>query len=118
MEEVLRKYEFSAPDDGGPLKFLGDPDDIHVPEIEDGENAAADEKEIETEEDEAEDEAEESDEEDEEAVQRREDLAARMDGLNIEEADFEEIWERLNGREREEFVKLAQELDSTTSLEE
>ena len=49
--------------------------------------------------------------EDEETVQRRKDLAMRMEGLNIEEADFEEIWERLDAREREEFVRLAQELE-------
>ena len=28
MEEVLRKYEFQAPEDGGALKFVGDPNTI------------------------------------------------------------------------------------------
>jgi hypothetical protein len=36
----------------------------------------------------------------------------RMAGLNIEEADFEEIWERLDSREREEFVLMARELEN------
>jgi len=50
-------------------------------------------------------------EEDEENERRREDLQKRMAGLDIEDANFEEIWERLDSREREEFVKLAQELE-------
>src|SRR5271169_6626757 len=33
MEEVLKKYEFMAPEDGGALKFAGDPDDIPIPEM-------------------------------------------------------------------------------------
>jgi len=102
MEEVLRKYEFQAPDDGGALKFVGDPNTITEREGDDLE--ALDEDDVADIEDEDED-------EDEETIQLRKDLAKRMEGLNVEEADFEEIWERLNAREREEFVQLAQELE-------
>jgi hypothetical protein len=35
----------------------------------------------------------------------------RMTGVNIEDADFEDIWERLDSREREEFVLLAKQLE-------
>lgn len=104
MEEVLRKYEFEAPEDGGALKFVGDPNTIA--EVEGDELEKVDEDDAaDTEED------EEDEDEDEETVQRRKDLAMRMEGLNVEEADFEEIWERLDAREREEFVRLAQELE-------
>ena len=121
MEEVLRKYEFEAPEDGGALKFVGDPNTIAEVEGDElekvDEDDAADTEEDEEDEDEddaadtEEDEEDEDEDEDEETVRRRKDLATRMEGLNIEEADFEEIWERLDAREREEFVRLAQELE-------
>jgi len=95
------------------LKIMGDPE-VHVEGIDGDEGHDEDDGEAGdplqegTDEDEEE---EESDEEEEEARRRRKDLEIRMTGLNIEEADFEEIWERLDPREREEFVLLAQELE-------
>jgi hypothetical protein len=115
IKETLRKYDFVAPPDGGPLEFVGDEeaarlvalaqldeldeDDDDFPDL-DSENVeeAAEEDE---------------DEDDEESATRRKDLETRMTGLNIEEADFEDIWERLDSREREEFVKLARELEKS-----
>ena len=116
MMEMLRRQGFEAPEQGGGLKIMGDPE-VHVEGIdgdemheedEDDDGEAGDPLKEGAEEDGAE---EDSDEEDEEARRRRKDLEIRMTGLNIEEADFEEIWERLDPREREEFVLLAQELE-------
>lgn len=121
MREMLRRQGFDAPEQGGGLKIMGDPD-IHVEGIDGNEGHEEDDED----DGEAEDplkegtdedgEEEESDEEDEETVRRRKDLEIRMTGLNIEEADFEEIWERLDPREREEFVHLAQELEKEEKL--
>ena len=99
----MRKYEFEVPEDGGALKFVGDPNAITKGEEDDLDDVDVDVADVEEE--------DEEEGEDEETVQRRKDLAMRMEGLNIEEADFEEIWERLDAREREEFVRLAQEFE-------
>jgi hypothetical protein len=109
MKEVLKKYEFHAPEDGGGLEFWGDPE-VVIDGRFDEENDRAGEGSG----DEANqsDEDENEEEEDEETVRRRKDLEMRMADLNIEEADFEEIWERLDSREREEFVRLALELEN------
>lgn len=117
MEEVLKKYEFVAPKDGGALKFVGNPDDIDVPDTDDNwEGEGEERKDVADAQNSDEgadgDEEEEEEEEDEESIQRRKDLASRMQGLDIEEADFDEIWERLDSREREEFVRMAQELEN------
>ena len=107
MEAILDKYDFRAPEGGGPLEFVGNPNtaaheflDMDNTELAE-ENGGGDDEE----------ETDKESEEDEETVRRRKDLRMRMEGLNIEEADFEEMWERLDSREREEFVKLAQELE-------
>jgi hypothetical protein len=103
MLEVLKKYEFQAPEDGGALEFVGNPEPVATVELEEadfGDSANLDEVDDSKEED-----------EDEETARRQKDLERRMTGLNIEEADFEEIWERLNSGEREEFVRLARELE-------
>lgn len=100
MREVLKKYEFHAPEDGGSLEFVGNPKSVV------GRRYEGDQEEVD-----GDDENEDDDDEDEEVIQRRKNLEMRMVGLNIEEADFEEIWERLDSREREEFVRLAQELE-------
>ncbi|KAG5438079.1 hypothetical protein PCANB_000426 [Pneumocystis canis] len=39
--------------------------------------------------------------------EEQDDLKDRMKDINIENASFEEIWERLNSSERNEFVHLA-----------
>jgi len=128
MEEVLRKYGVQAPESGGPLEWSGEgvegPTTLGEGEGDDlGETTrwpeVVDEEDEEDEEDVEEDEGEEEEEEDiigetleeQERERRRKDLDQRMAGLNIEEADFDEIWERLDPREREEFVLLAQQLD-------
>ena len=125
MLETLRKHEFVAPEGGGALEFVGE-----TPKVEEGrdleEEGERDEEEdvgVEGDDEEGDDEEEEEDEEeeDEETVQRRKDLEMRMAGLDIENADFDEIWERLDPHEREEFVRLAQELDkeeSSTQLQD
>jgi hypothetical protein len=112
MLETLRKYNFKVPEDGGALEFVGeslatggDLDDFNdMDDLEglgqEGECEGAEE-----------DEEEDDDDEDEETIHQQKDLEMRMAGLDIEEADFEEIWERLDSREREEFVRLAQELE-------
>jgi len=115
MLETLKKYDFVAPHDGGALEFVGE-----APSIDDeGEFGDAEHVEERREDDENEDqgdhEEEVEDEEDEEDERRRKDLEMRMAGLDIENADFDEIWERLDAREREEFVRLAQELDKEES---
>ena len=53
----------------------------------------------------------ENEDENEDTLRRRKDLEMRMAGVDIEDADFDEIWDRLDPREREEFVLLAQQLD-------
>jgi hypothetical protein len=108
MLETLKKYNFRAPEEGGALEFVGEASAIggsldDFDEIEDEVEGLEVEGEDEYEDDE--------DEEEEDTVRRRKDLEMRMAGLNIEEADFDEIWERLDPREREEFVRLAQELE-------
>ena len=118
MLETLRKYEFVAPEGGGALEFVGE-----TPTVEEGldfeeEEGERDEEDVGVEEDEEgddEEEEEDEEEEDEESVRRRKDLEMRMAGLDIENADFDEIWGRLDPREREEFVRLAQELDEEES---
>jgi hypothetical protein len=114
MLETLRKYEFVAPEGGGALEFVGE-----TPKVEEGLDLEVEEEDdVGSEEDEEgddEEEGEDEEEEDEESVRRRKDLEMRMAGLDIENADFEEIWERLDPREREEFVRLAQELDEEES---
>ena len=91
MKEILNKYQLQAPSDGGALMFVGDLDSISGDLVD---------KDV-----------EEEGEEDEKTTLRRKDLARRMEGLDIEQADFEEIWARLDAHEREEFVRLAQELE-------
>ena len=120
MLETLKQYDFVAPAGGGALEFVGE-----TPHIEDVEGEVDDvgdvgEKDEDGEgEEEGENEEDEEDgedgEEDEETEQRRKDLEVRMAGLDIENADFDDIWERLDTREREEFVRLAQELDKEES---
>ena len=111
MMDMLRKYDFKAPEDGGALEFVGDPEAGIGEDFEPGEGDDEDGDPLNRAVEEGTSEGEESEEEDEEAVRRRKDLEMRMTGLDIEEADFEEIWERLDPREREEFVRLAQELE-------
>jgi hypothetical protein len=123
MLETLRKYEFVAPEGGGALEFVGE-----TPKVEEGLDleeegeGEREEEDVGVEEDKEgddEEEGEEEEDEDEESVRRRKDLEMRMTGLDIENADFDEIWERLDPREREEFVRLAQELvkeESSTQL--
>ena len=115
MLETLRKYEFTAPEDGGALEFMGETtkvDDLDLPEgIVEEHNGEEGDVDVDVDVDEDNDE-EEKEEEDEEIVQRRKDLEMRMAGLDVENAEFEEIWERLDSREREEFVRLALELDT------
>jgi hypothetical protein len=109
MLETLRKYNFKAPEDGGALEFVGEASTTagDLDDFDDMDDLEELEREGTSEDVEDDD----DDDEDEETVQRRKDLEMRMAGLNIEEADFEEIWERLDPREREEFVRLAQELE-------
>jgi hypothetical protein len=109
MMEMLRKYNFKAPEDGGALEFVGEASATagDLDDFDDMDDLESLEREV-VYEDVEEDE---DDDEDEEMVQRRKDLERRMAGLSIEEADFEELWERLDAREREEFVRLAQELE-------
>ena len=106
MNEILKRNQFVAPEGGGPLEFVGDPFRL-LEEAELDFDADEDEESDE----ETEEEAEEEPEQDEETIRRRKDLEIRMEGLNIEEADFDEIWERLNSREREEFARLARQLE-------
>jgi HIT zinc finger len=109
MLETLKKYNFTAPEEGGALEFVGEASAMGG-SFEDFDEVEDDLEGLELEEvDERDDEDE--DEEDEETLRRRKDLETRMAGLNIEEAGFDEIWERLDPREREEFVRLAQELE-------
>jgi hypothetical protein len=109
MLETLRKYNFKAPEDGGALEFVGEASATagDLDDFDDMDDLESLERDVEYEGAEE----DEEDDEDEEIVQRRKDLERRMAGLSIEEADFEEIWERLDAREREEFVRLAQELE-------
>jgi hypothetical protein len=118
MKEVLGKYGFEAPEDGSSLRFVegeeeavyewgDDPPEDESPEEEEEETTAWDNQE----EDEQEEGEQEEDEEDEEMTRRREDLRTRMEGVDIENADFDDLWERLDSREREEFVKLAKEFE-------
>jgi hypothetical protein len=109
MREVLGKYGLEAPDDGGPLRFVGKDDDGAWRGEVQGDKTTEDQEEGDEEEE------GEEEEEDEEIVQRREDLRTRMMGVDIEKAEFEEIWERLDSREREEFVRLANEFDERQS---
>lgn len=113
MEATLEKYGFRAPENGGPLEFSGDVltqnDDTEIGRLEEASSDDDDEEE------EGAEESEQEFEEDEDTVRRRKDLELRFAGLDIEEADFEEIWERLDSREREEFVRLAQELEEEES---
>ena len=119
--ELLDRYGFKAPEDGGTLRFVGeDPDDLFdwgedAEEdifIEGEDDAAGEEgEEDEEEEGDKEEDEDEEEEEDEETMRRREDLQKRMEGLDIENAEFEDIWERLDSREREAFVKLANDFD-------
>ena len=111
MEATLEKYGFRAPENGGPLEFSGEVlstndgiDDTEIGRFEEASTSDDDDEE-----------SEQGLEEDEETVRRRKDLELRFAGLNIEEADFEEIWGRLDSREREEFVRLAQELEKEES---
>ena len=110
---ILKRNDIVAPEDGGPLQLLESDNDMvrflntdeavedHQDDDKpDGLNLGSD---AEVDDDEG--------EEDEENDRRREDLQKRMAGLDIEDANFEEIWERLDSQEREEFVKLAQELE-------
>ena len=115
--EVLERYGFKAPEDGGALRFMGEDLDELYEWGEDADEDIFKEREAEdeagwgeVEEDEEEDE-DEDEEEDEETVRRRDDLRKRMEGLDIENAEFEDIWERLDSREREAFVKLANDFD-------
>jgi len=110
IKETLKKYELVAPPDGGPLNFVGDEDAARVAGLELLEDVDEEEEFPDVGDDNVE-EGEEDD--DEETARRRKDLEARMAGLNIEEAEFEDIWERLDSREREEFVKLARELEKS-----
>ena len=116
MLETLRKYEFVAPEGGGALEFVGETPKIEeILDLEEGNVKRRDEEDGEDVEEEEDEEEDEDEDEDEESVQRRKDLEMRMAGLDIENADFDEIWERLDTREREEFVRLAQELDKEES---
>jgi hypothetical protein len=111
--ETLKRYGFDAPEDGGSLRFVGNEavdDGVEHPKAEHTiENCRAnlepDAKDFEN-----------VDEEDIEDDASCTDLKVRMDGLDIENAGFDEIWERLNPEEREEFVKLAQELDERENM--
>lgn len=103
MLETLKKYNFMAPEEGGALEFVGEASTIG--------GSLDDFDEIEDDLEGLELEGDDEENEDEETMRRRKDLEMRMAGLNIEEADFDEIWERLDPREREEFVRLAQELE-------
>jgi hypothetical protein len=117
--ETLKKYEFVAPSDGGSLQFVGDEDAARVAALEQLEDFdertefpdVGDDNVEEVEEEGGED--DDDDDDDDETARRRKDLEARMAGLNIEEAEFEDMWERLNSREREEFVELARELEKS-----
>ena len=112
MKEVLGKYGFEAPEDGSSLRFVEGEEDYEwgdePPEEEAEEDIGAWDDE---EEEGAEGEDEGEGEEDEETTRRREDLRKRMEGVDIESAEFDDLWERLDSREREEFVKLAKEFE-------
>jgi HIT zinc finger len=109
MKEILKKNQFVAPDGGGPLEFVGDASP-NLGLTSDGEIEYGVDEDEEGNSEESKDE-EYGEEEDEETIERRKDLGNRMEGLDIEGAEFEEIWGRLNTREREEFVRLAQQLE-------
>ena len=113
MLETLRKYNFKAPEDGGALEFVGEASVTagDLDDFDDMDDLESLEREVEYEDAEEDAKEDEDDDEDEEVAQWRKDLERRMVGLSIEEADFEGIWERLNPREREEFVRLVQELE-------
>jgi len=111
MLKTLEKYNVKAPEDGGALQYVGDEEELiksftaasgFGPEELEHDQKGRDVSDTFSQDEES---------EDEESVQRRRDLEVRMAGLDIENADFEEIWERLDSQEREEFVKLAQELE-------
>ena len=105
IEEMLAKYGVVAPDEGGPLIFKDDGAAIEGEEMEGGLFEGVEDI-LRGGTGEGEDE-----DEDEETLRRRKDLEMRMAGVDIEDADFDEIWDRLDPREREEFVLLAQQLD-------
>jgi hypothetical protein len=109
MEEILKRYNVVAPEEGGPLVF-GDEGMESLDVDYDFLEGATEEGGVE-EDDKDENEESEDGEEDEETLRRRKDLEMRMTGVNIEDADFEDIWERLDSREREEFVLLAKQLE-------
>lgn len=110
MEKILRRYNVVAPEEGGPLVFGEDATESGLDGDYDFLRGATEEGGEEVDDEEENDESEDG-EEDEETLRRRKDLEMRMTGVNIEDADFEDIWERLESREREEFVLLAKQLE-------
>lgn len=114
MKEVLGKYGFEAPADGSALRFVEGEEPVYE-WGEDEESTSPAEGDETTAKDNQEEEEHEEEEEDEEAKQWREDLRKRMEGVDIENADFDDLWERLDSREREEFVKLAKEFEERGS---